>query len=312
MEWEAIEPAYFDSPVIKGRRIAKDREFLTSVMNIWNGEGRRSHAIETSAILYAADEDDAKTLYGQVLRRVSISNNPKENDKLPVILLFHTAAGPQDVFLYFKADVLLQNFDCLVMICDVLSDAEGWGWELDRTRYNEERASLMGQNARLLKARVFAAIQALAASVPSAAMDQIAAMGFCLGGQPILELSTLHRESRDFSVRALVTFHGVFARSTPLLIPDTTPRFNGSDHPMVLICNGDDDPFVTSKDLDVAAAFFRANGFVVEMLRVENAKHGFTNPAQDLNPDPAFGFSPNGSIRAWTKALDLLRSTILS
>jgi dienelactone hydrolase len=307
MKWEAIDPSYFHSPCIDGRRIAKDLEFLASVVNSWHQEVQRSFIIETSPILYTAEGDEQQTLYGHVLRRRS-----SNNDKLPVILLFHTGAGPHDVFLYYKADELLQTLDCLVMICDILSDADGWAWDPDRTRYEEVRAKLMDQNARLLKARVLAAIQSLAVSLPNAALHRIAAMGFCLGGQPILELSSLHQEHFNFSIRALITFHGIFARTAPLPTVETRARTDPDDYPIVLICNADDDPYVAPMDLENAAAFFRANNCSVEIFRVPHAKHGFTNPAQDFNPNPSFRFSPDGSILAWTKALALLRSTILS
>jgi hypothetical protein len=141
MEWEAVDPDYsFDSIyTIDGRRMAKDQEYLTAVMTHWKEQqGPRLHVIERSPITYAADRDDQKQLlYGQLFRRVKESNLYNGTAKLPVILLFHTAAGPQDVFLYYKADILLQNFDCIVMICDILSDADGWAWDSDRTRYND-------------------------------------------------------------------------------------------------------------------------------------------------------------------------------
>jgi len=325
MEWQTIDPTtFFDSPQIAdGRQIAKDVEYLNSILNHWNAEGFRSYTIEASPISYTADGDEPDILlHGHVLRRINLSSQSsgKQND-LPVILLFHTAAGPQDVFLYYKADVLLQKFDCLVMICDILSDPNGWGWDSrDRTRYNNERLKLMDHNAQLLKARVLAGIQALVKNVPSASIHQMAAMGFCLGGQPILELARLDREYDDFSVRAMITFHGVFARGVPLLLPTTAVTETDimiqnkkiADKPSVLICNGDKDPFVTSKDVEDATKFLEGHGFVVEVMNVKDAKHGFTNPAQDFNPNPAFGYSTNGSILTWIKTLDLLRSTMLS
>ena len=316
MPWEAVDPAYsFDSIfTIDGRRMAKDLEYLTAVRTHWKEQqGPRLHVIERSPITYVANGDDPKQiLYGQLLRRVKESNPTELSERLPAILLFHTAAGPQDVFLYYKADVLLQNLDCIVMICDILSDADGWAWEPDRTRYNIVKMKLMDENARLLRARVMAAIQTLLdVSAPDVAIHQIAAMGFCLGGQPIIEVANLSREHDHFSVRALITFHGVFARATSLSTVHLTTYVDNDDQPKVLICNGDDDPFVTPRELEGAADFFQANGFAVEVLRVAKAKHGFTNPAQELNSDPAFGFSPEGSVEAWARALGLLRSTIL-
>lgn len=312
MEWKVIDPTQYKSPFINGRRIARDQEFLVTIRRIWHDRVRRIHEIETLPTEYSGR--DQKPLFGHLFRRVHRDRAWDEDAKLPVVLLFHTGAGPQDVFLIYKADSLLQNFDCVVMICDILSDANGWGWESDRARYNSERNHLLAGNAEILKDRVLAALKNLSQHFPFVATDRVAAMGFCLGGQPIMEMSNLYREqSRDeFTVRALITFHGVFARQKPLPIAENEPKSNDDvEHrPIVLIWNGANDPFVASTDLEEASVFFKANGFEVELMQVENAKHGFTNPAQDSNPNPAFGFCEEGSQLAWEKSLTLLRETI--
>ena len=44
---------------------------------------------------------------------------------------------------------------------DIMSDEDGWGWDLDRTRYNKVRGSLLENNAELLRARIVAACKAI-------------------------------------------------------------------------------------------------------------------------------------------------------
>jgi dienelactone hydrolase len=310
MDWQDFSPSCFDEPTVEGRRIAKDKEYLDSVLQIWSQEGGSSHSIETKAIQYFSRDDKSnhRPLCGHLLRRKSraTDDSSRKVQSLPAILLFHTAAGPQDVFLYYKADVLLQNLDCVVMICDIMSDGDGWGWDSNRTRYSEVRQSLMDHGAQLLKARVLAAVQAMIREADPISVDsrRISAMGWCLGGQPILELARLNAENPDFSVSAMITFHGVFARSGALVPAPVATESDGKSR--MLICNGAEDPFVAPTDLAGATEYFQASGFEVETLQLEKAKHGFTNPAQDFNTNPAFGFSKEGAAMAWNKAMELL------
>jgi dienelactone hydrolase len=312
MEWQDLSPSCFDEPVIEGQLIAKDDKYLESVLQIWSQEEERSHSVETKAVQYYARDDRSNPLFGHLLRRKSRAtddDSSRDLQSLPAILLFHTAAGPQDVFLYYKADVLLQNLDCFVMICDIMSDADGWGWDPNRVRYNGVRQSLMEHGAQLLKARVLAAVETICEESPTVDIKRISAMGWCLGGQPILELAGLNAENPDFAVKAMITFHGVFARGTAL-VPKPNATENASTS-RILICNGKEDPFVAPTDLAEATEYFRANGFEVETLQLEKAKHGFTNPAQDFNTNPAFGFSKEGAVLAWNKAMELLRSEVI-
>lgn len=316
MEWQDLNHSCFQETSLEGRRIAKDDQYLESVLKIWSQEGKRSHSVETRAVRYYANDDHkSNPLCGHLLRRKYVATNDgsfKATQSLPAILLFHTAAGPQDVFLYYKADVLLQNLDCVVLICDIMSDADGWGWDPDRARYNEVRQSLMEHEAQLLRERVLAAIQTIIGTAsPPVDTKKIAAMGWCLGGQPILELARLNLENSDFSVQAMISFHGVFARDGGLPVAMPAGKRDNTSTSRILICNGQEDPFVAPGDLVGATNYLQSSGFEVEILQLEKAKHGFTNPAQDFNTNPAFGFSIEGAGLAWSKAMELLRKTII-
>ena len=95
--------------------------------------------VETSPWIY--HDEEGTPLYGHIVRPKldsaanadAAASKRKKNKKSyhPGILLFHTAAGPQDVFLFRKAAALASdpNLRCVVLICDVLSDQDGWAWE---------------------------------------------------------------------------------------------------------------------------------------------------------------------------------------
>jgi dienelactone hydrolase len=339
MDWTKLEPSNFrgGGSFLEGSQLAKDSKYLEAVLSLWESE-ERTVAVETSPLVYSyyvGEETTTTTapylLYGHVVRRTSTSNSNSQGAKsksVPGILLFHTGAGPQDVCLFYKADVLAQAFDCAVMICDILSDESGWAWggskDQDRSHYNRVRESLMQNDASLLKQRVLAAIPAfcnnslsLSLGLPEVDAHRMAAIGWCLGGQPILELGKIH--SSDFSIKAMSTFHGVFRRddvssnptqSNEALTKKINTSNDHSEEPEMLICNGMEDPFVSKDDLETAKNSFEENGYKVEILQLEGAKHGFSNPAQAFNENPAFGYNERAASRAWTATMELLQRAL--
>ena len=159
--------------------------------------------------------------------------------------------------------------------------------------------------------------------------ERIAAMGWCMGGHPILELSRMNVRG----VKALVTFHGVF---DGIVEEDTETSKDDHDHDdhdndhddmnistgrddennksnqkCALICNGMSDPFVSLENLDVGKRTFEKNLWETKVLNFENVKHGFTNPAQDYNPSEAFGYNDDAAKASWEAAKNLLRKQLL-
>jgi dienelactone hydrolase len=148
--------------------------------------------------------------------------------------LFHTAAGPHDMFLLWKAASLAHDCKVHVLIADVLSDKTGWGWDSDRAHYQAVIDGL-GRNG-LFAARVGAALD----EVERQNLTCIGAVGFCLGGRSILELAVSPR-----CPPALATFHGVFSERPK--IPADKSAIPQSE---LLICHGINDPFVPSSDVE--------------------------------------------------------------
>lgn len=293
-------------------RFAKDDQYLNAVLKMWNHDiTERDIAIETRPLTYVDGEQNP--LYGHVVRKVD-SEESKQTPS-PGILLFHTAAGPQDVFLFYKAS-LLAKAGFIVLICDILSDANGWAWSsVERTRYTLELQKLAYDDHRLLRSRVEASIRAVTQSKDGGAVhfsvdkNRLAMLGWCLGAQPILEAPRVQTQASDCVVRVLVTFHGVFRRDTPLTLQDGLLTSQSTDC-KVLICNGIDDPFVKSEDLEQAKAYFESANFQVDIAQFNNARHGFTNPAQSFNGNDAFDYHESAASRSWEMTMKLLRQNL--
>ena len=237
---------------------------------------------------------------------------------MPGVVLFHTGAGPQDVFLRWKADSLATDREtfgengCVVLVADILGDPTGWAWSGDRRRCQKVRSSVLVPHeehgtTEALAGWVQAAIDA-ARSQPGVDPKRIAALGFCLGGHPVLELARL----RDPGVRAMATFHGVFDGVRKLSPVEGAGDGGGGNGNVVagrdvLVCTGAEDPFVSDEDLDAAKDMFEGLGYHTDVMKFPGTRHRFTNPAQDFNPSEAFAYSKDSYKKAWFAALSLLK-----
>ena len=306
-------------------QLAKDEEYASSIVKVWRDEidTRTSNGggSVASPFMYKC-KIDGSSLYGHIYRPSPPSNNASSpvEKSLPGIVLFHTGAGPQDIFLRWKADSLVNEREvfgdegCVVLIADIIGDASGWAWH-DREKYETVRKSILVPDAngerKKLTGRVQAAIDAIA-SQPGVDAKRIGVMGFCLGGHPILELARMKHPS----VRSMVTFHGVFDGVRKLSSVEDGSSVEGMDDVVsaaaskcnVLVCTGEEDPFIPVEDLDAAMNMFNDLGYQSEMMKFERTRHGFTNPAQDCNPNEAFAYSEEACTKAWSAALSLLKS----
>ena len=119
-----------------------------------------------------------------------------------------------------------------------------------------------------------------------------AAIGFCMGGQAVLELA---RENAAFAVVA--SFHGLLdsGRKAPA---------GGPVGPRILICHGDADPLVPRaqviafwEEMDAAGADWNFHSY-------SGVGHGFTNPAPPANGG-AISYDPSADRQSWAAMLGL-------
>ena len=119
-----------------------------------------------------------------------------------------------------------------------------------------------------------------------------AAIGFCMGGQAVLELA---RENAGVAVVA--SFHGLLdsGRNAPA---------GGPVGPRILICHGDADPLVPRaqviafwEEMDAANANWHFHSY-------SSVGHGFTNPSPTLAGGPS-SYDPSADRQSWTAMLEL-------
>ncbi|KAL7517441.1 hypothetical protein ACHAWX_002362, partial [Stephanocyclus meneghinianus] len=305
-------------------RLAKDSNYASAILAAWKDDvdNRSNDAVTSVAAPIVYHDDEGCPLFGYVHRPANtVQNNFNlKNNHLPGIILFHTGAGPQDVFLRWKADVLVTDSHTfpdgvVVLIADILGDETGWAWDTDRSRYESVATYLLkpdeNGNRVLLQSRVRAALDALV-DQPGVDPKRVGVLGFCLGGHPILELGRMAKEC----VRAMVSFHGVFGsvhkmKTHAYQRKEFEFKDDGKKEPChVLMCTGKEDPFVTHADLTTAQAMFETMGYKVAVMQYDDTRHGFTNPAQAYNSNPAFGYNPESSGLAWEAMRCLLKSSL--
>lgn len=138
--------------------------------------------------------------------------------------------------------------------------------------------------------RLRAGLKALA-TLPAADGLQIAAIGFCMGGQAALELA------RDGApLFAAVSFHGLLDTGLPAEPGQITAR--------ILVCHGDADPMVPRsqvlafwEEMDAAQADWHFHAY-------SGVKHGFTNPAT-VAGNPAVAYDASADRQSWAAMLEL-------
>jgi len=258
-------------------RWARDDAWAETVLEAWDRSGCGFQ--EERRLTY---DCEGVKLYG-----VLVTNKKKES--AGAVVLYHTAAGPRDVFLHWKAHELAHR-GFLCFIADVYGDGVGRGWT-DAAWTRETRELLATEN--LLRKRALAAVDALE---QVAGHGRIGAIGFCLGGRAALEVA----KAADPRLRTAVSFHGVLDDTSPI---DDPELLRAKD---ILVFHGREDPFVDG------LANFQAQmrGFTCDVVILAGAKHGFTNPAQALNDNPHFDYDHRSATLAWALAEQRLFDTL--
>lgn len=157
----------------------------------------------------------------------------------------------------------------------------------------EECMALMNplmQDRELLGRRLLAGINA-AAGLDEVDFAQMAAIGFCFGGLSVLDMAR-----RQMPVKAVASFHGIFA-------PLPTPTEHISAH--VLALHGYDDPMATPENLVAFGDEMTAASADWQVHAYGGTSHAFTNPLAQSTEDGMM-YSSEADRRASRSALDLL------
>lgn len=159
-------------------------------------------------------------------------------------------------------------------------------------------ATLVGPlwgNAERLRSRMNAWLEALRGH-PQVAAERVAAIGYCFGGQCVLELA---RSGAD--VRAVVSFHGILTTQAP-----AQP---GAVRAYVAVHTGARDPHVPAADVAALRAELAASGADWHITEHGRACHGFTDPAA-ASPEIGRAYDAMADNLSWSSTTALLSAVL--
>jgi dienelactone hydrolase len=197
------------------------------------------------------------------------------------VAVYPTIMNPTEAVLA-KAQALAGE-GYLALVADLYGKAPA---NFDQAR---EFAAAIRVTPEAYRRRLRAGLKALA-SIAGPEDLPLLAIGFCMGGQAVLELA---REGAP--LEAVVSFHGLLQTDLPAEPGKVTAR--------VLVCHGDADPMVPREqvlkfwqEMDAAGADWHFHAY-------SGVRHGFTNPAPTENPATAYDASADR--QSWAAMLSL-------
>ena len=136
------------------------------------------------------------------------------------------------------------------------------------------------------------ALRADVAALPEAQGLPLAAIGYCLGGQAVLEAARM-----NLPLALVASFHGLLTTTAPATDPI---------RPRILVCHGDADPLVPREQISAFQAEMDAAGADWHLHVYSGVKHGFTDPEADTHRLPALGYNASADRQSWAAMLGLL------
>lgn len=282
----SVAAAVLLAPLPSGR-LARDAAWHTAIADAWQAcpliGALPNRGAEVRCRPHTYSDASGTLLHGLVLDVPPAASEPQ---LMPGVVLFHTAAGPRDLYLLYRgAQLASQGY--VVLNADLYGDPDGQGWEPAWSTAQREPF----QDRRVLIARAKAALDALA-DVDGVDSARLGAWGYCLGGRAALDLA----RSGDARLKTAASFHGVLdALPSALVAPSIATR--------VQVFHGALDPFSPPPAVAACRAQLASRGCQVEYFEYADAKHGFTCAAQALNDQPAFDYDAAADHASFQAAL---------
>lgn len=203
----------------------------------------------------------------------------------PAVLVVHTAFGLGDHMREVAGRLAGQGY--LALAVDMFGEAT----------YSEDHSVIaelvkpLWSNSERLRSRMAAWLAVLRVR-EDVARDRVAALGYCFGGQSVLELARSGAE-----VELIVSYHGIL---------DTNRRANpGAIRAHVAVFNGALDPNVPQAHVDALRAELAAGGSDWQITEFGKTYHAFTDP-RAATQQTGRHYDPLADKISWENTLTLL------
>lgn len=217
-----------------------------------------------------------------------IAFNENKKGKRPGVLIVHEWWGHND-YVRQRADSLAKLGFTAIAI-DMYGDGKQANHPSDAGKF----AGAVFKNLPEAKARFYAAMEVLKAH-KTVNEDKLAAIGYCFGGSVAL---TMANSGADLD--AVAAFHsGV---SLPIMPNDKLKA-------KVLICNGADDPFISSTSVTKFKKAMDSINADYEYIAYPGVKHSFTSKEADKNGEKfnlPLAYNADADQKSWESLQKLL------
>jgi dienelactone hydrolase len=223
---------------------------------------------------------------GDVTLRGYLAYDEQKTGKRPGILVMPEAFG-----LGAQAKSRVERLAELGYVA-LGGDPYGNGRELDDLQEAIKVATALMADPANFRRRGRVALDKLAA-LPQVDPSRLAAIGYCMGGTFSLELAR-----SGAPLCGIVSFHGGLGTQLP--------ADAGQVKAKILICNGADDPFVPTSQLNAIAEEFTKASADWQIINYGGTKHSFTNPDADKLGNPALSYNKLVDQRSWNSLKSFL------
>ena len=215
---------------------------------------------------------------------------PEGKGPFPAVLVMHSALG--------LGDQVKQTAQKLAALGYAALAADMYGVVVSQADQNAAGAAMQALYSRpeLLRSRTIAWFEALRAA-PQIDASRMAAIGYCMGGQCVLELA---RSGAD--VQAVVSFHG--------LLTTKHPAAAGAIKGIVAVWTGARDPYAPEADVIALRAEMEAAQADLQLTIFSNAAHGFTDMEAAALGRPGIEYDALADALSWAGTEVLLKAKL--
>ncbi|HEV7441941.1 MAG TPA: dienelactone hydrolase family protein, partial [Steroidobacteraceae bacterium] len=216
---------------------------------------------------------------------------PEKPGPHPAVMVMHTALG--------LGEMMRERVRRLAQLGYVAVATDMYGGGVDyRTDPKSGGTAMMDllKPPERLRARAAAWYEQLKAR-PEVDAQSVAAIGFCFGGQCVLELA---RSGAD--VKAVVSYHGLLSTSMPA-VP-------GAVHGQVAVYTGAKDPYAPAEHVTALQEEMTAAGAHFHITVFSEACHAFTDPNARAMGLDGIAYDRIADRVSWAGTLALLEATI--
>ncbi|WP_218280935.1 dienelactone hydrolase family protein [Verrucomicrobium spinosum] len=128
-------------------------------------------------------------------------------------------------------------------------------------------------------------------------VSKMAVIGYCFGGTGALELAR-----SGTPVKAVVSFHGSLGSPTP----EDAKNIKGQ----VLVCHGEDDPFVPGAEVEAFHSEMKVAGVKYKFVAYPGAVHSFTQKHAGDDVSKGAAYNAEADAKSWEAMKELFAGTL--